>query len=77
MDNYKLITYKYWTYLHHRYKYSIAEYWCRPNCKYDLVIKLDDKIVKEINWCKDEKWLRAYIKWFIDSLFIRLDNVSE
>ena len=77
MHDCKLITLKSWTYLHHRYRYSISEHWCRPNYKYNLVIKLDNKVVKIINWCKDEKRLRVYVKWFIDSLFIRLDNVSE
>lgn len=75
MDNYKLITLNHWTYLHHRYSYSIAEYWYRDNYKYDLEIKLDNKVVKKIT-SKDEKWLRAYVKWFIDSLFIRLNNVT-
>lgn len=75
MDNYKLITLHYWTYLHHRYSYSIAEYWPRGNYKYDLEIKLDDKVVKRIT-SNEEKWVRVYVKWFIDSLFIRLNNVA-
>lgn len=75
MDNYKLITLRYWTYLHHRYSYSIAEYWYRDNYKYDLEIKLDNKVVKRIT-SKDEKWLRVYVKWFIDSLFIQLNDAA-